>query len=590
MRTLVIHPEDSPRRGHWRRQRWDLLVDLGKSSEAAAADWEKDFGCPVLRLDSFRKTIDDLAEVGQLLRKGRGQFLDSEGLDWWELTALPHHTELECTILLQRLARELSGHHDLYATRQGWPINALAFILNQDLRTFGDGVAFRVARQFDHYHQILRTIPIPQLVEISLDKYDAHYRWRRLFTTLPVAARVPVVLVPTAYTNVSRVAAAYASMLPDQNFLFVATRRSARQFEPTGNVRLANLACYVQQGDSRQELASLLGKWQLLLAELQNTPALQLLCRLGRLDSIPALFRDGLAVRDLWRGVLEREPVTAVFCGDDSNRYTRIPVLLARKAGIPTVDFHHGALDGRCLLKTLASDTYLAKTEMERDYLVRVCGLPPAKIVLGAPRAQGACSSTHDASKPQSHIVLFSEPYESAGVRADEIYRELVPPLARLARQFARKLIIKLHPFESITQRERLVRTILDREDRVATRLIDGPLSQVMLLETWFGVTVESSTALDCASQGVPCFLCHWLALSPYGYVQQYARFGVGYGLHSPDQIPSIPLMLANIRSSPTPLHNIWQPIEPNLLRRYLAGIGRMVDTQEEQRKAIVAT
>src|SRR3974390_1342513 len=32
MRVLLLHPDDSPRQGPWSRQRWDLIVDLGKSS------------------------------------------------------------------------------------------------------------------------------------------------------------------------------------------------------------------------------------------------------------------------------------------------------------------------------------------------------------------------------------------------------------------------------------------------------------------------------------------------------------------------------------------------------------------------------
>ena len=83
--------------------------------------------------------------------------------------------------------------------------------------------------------------------------------------------------------------------------------------------------------------------------------------------------------------VLSEERISAVMCGDDSNIYTRLPVLLARQQGIPTLDFHHGALDGRFLLKNLSSDLYLAKGEMERDYLVRICRLPAERVIVAGP-------------------------------------------------------------------------------------------------------------------------------------------------------------------------------------------------------------
>ncbi len=41
MRVLLLHPEDFPQRGPWSAQRWDLIVDLGRSSPASAAAWEE---------------------------------------------------------------------------------------------------------------------------------------------------------------------------------------------------------------------------------------------------------------------------------------------------------------------------------------------------------------------------------------------------------------------------------------------------------------------------------------------------------------------------------------------------------------------
>ena len=582
MRILLLHPEDSPRSGPWAQQKWDLLVDLGKCSEWTAHNWQEHFRCPVLRLDAFRCPKDDIESVRKILYTGRGLLLDSEGLDWWELTGLLLEAELECATALQRLAREILGKHELYASRSGWPIDALARILQSSAQCFPHSKTTRLVKR---YSEIVKSTPLSQLAEIAFDKYDPEYNWRRIFASRRRRAKTSVVLVPSAYTNVSRMAAAYARLLPEEQFLFVTTRRSGTQFQPVPNVKLASLASYGPQRAGKRELPGLLLKWNLLRNQLLEIPAVQILSASGKLNNFPGLFRYGLAVRDLWREVLKREPVSAVLCGDDSNRYTRIPVLLARSRGLPTVDFHHGALDGRFLLKTLPSDLYLAKNQMERDYLIRVCGVPAEKISLGGPLPSTRPSHVSVTASPQPRIVLFSEPYESAGARAEEIYRELVPALAQLARQSGTELTIKLHPFESVAQRRRLLRSILKSEDLAFIRLIEGPLSPTLLAEAWFGVTVESSTVLDCALQGVPCCVCRWLSLSPYGYVDQYSRFGIGLLLNSPQQIASIPLILANARKSPPP--DLSHLLEPSLLRRYLAGMGTMVDAGEERRPAV---
>ena len=69
---------------------------------------------------------------------------------------------------------------------------------------------------------------------------------------------------------------------------------------------------------------------------------------------------------------------------------TAIPTLefrliMAKNRGIPTLACHHGALDFRMAIKVNHADTYLAKSEMELDYLKRICQLPAEKIAVTAP-------------------------------------------------------------------------------------------------------------------------------------------------------------------------------------------------------------
>ena len=581
MKTLLLHPEDSPRRGPWTHHKWDLLVDLGKTAASTAEAWQKELGCPVLRLDSFRQGVRDLAYIGNILRSGRGRLVDSERLDWWDLSGILLQAELEFSLLLLRLAPQL-GAGELFATRSAWQTNACAALLNRDLHTFGHRAIRCPERQFKRYGQALRNLSWAQVAEIFFDKYDADYRWRQLLRKQRRVAGDPRVLVPSAYTNVSRMAAAYARMLPEQQFLFVTTRRSGTRFELPPNVSVTALSSYLSASNSRQELSCILQKWRLLQSELLNIPEFHLLERCTKFKQFPRIFSQGLAIRDLWREVLDREPVTCVFCGDDSNPHTRIPVALAEQRRLRTIDFHHGALDGRFLLKTLPSDLYLAKSEMERDYLLRVCGLAPTTVPVGAPRREISCHITKRRSQNSSQVVLFSEPYESAGGRADEIYRELLPRLARIARHSGKKLVIKLHPFESPKQRSRLIKTLLSREDEAITQVTAGPVSQDFLLQTWFGVTVESTSVLDCTLQGVPCFLCRWLVLSSYEYVQQYARFGVGIILNAPDQIHTIPSMVDGWERGGMERRAIWQQIEPQQLSRYLGSAELRSEYEEE--------
>src|SRR5271165_1423768 len=365
MRVLLLHPEDSPRRGLWSGQRWDLVVDLGKSSRFSEQEWEEICRCPILRSDVLREGVSDAKRVREILAAGEGQLIDEEGIDWWDLN-LRFVPEVLSVLTLQRVAAELSAQAELWSTREGWRIAVLRTLYNSSVRIFGSGRISRSTAKAQHYSRVLRRFSSAQIKEIFLDKYDSSYRWRSRFASKPQPCAQPVVLLPSAYVNVSRMAAAYARLLPEQPFLLIAARQSARQFAAPQNVQVRDLAAYATPSFPEREAQSLLARWTKLVADLQSSPELRLLTQAGLVLAFPGWLRDGLGARNAWREVLEREPVSGVLCGDDSNMTTRIPVLLAARREIPTADFHHGAFDGRYLLKKLASDIYLTKSEMER--------------------------------------------------------------------------------------------------------------------------------------------------------------------------------------------------------------------------------
>jgi hypothetical protein len=504
--------------------------------------WRELVGCPVLRLEAFRHPIEDVRVAGEILRTGQGFLFDSQGIDWWELTGLFVHAEIETAIMLRRLVAEERFPATLFATRRAWPVDAFARLANARIETFGTDA--RTRSRIWHYAGVLRRLRAGQIAEIAFDKYDSGYVLRAMASAPRAVAEEPQVLLPSAYTNVSRMASAYARLLPEQRFLLVATRRSGLEFAPPANVRTARLAAFAPRTwKTTEEQTALQREWYGLLARLRAIPEMEALSSLGIMSQFPRWFQNGVRVRDAWIRVLDREVISAVLCGDDSNWYTRLPVVLARKRGIRTVDFHHGAFDGRFLLKSLPSDLYLVKSAAERDYLVSVCGLPDEQIVLPPPTE--AKAAVVRAPHRSGVIAYFSEPYEAIGARGDEIYRELLPPLCRLADQHGTTVVVKLHPFESANERNQLVRRLLPTDQRTRVRVVSGPLNADLLGNIWFGITVESTTVSDCMRAGVPCFLCGWVTLSSYGYVKQYLRFGIGRLLTSAEDIGRIPETLS---------------------------------------------
>jgi hypothetical protein len=565
LKTLLIHPEDSPCSGPWAAETWDCIVDLGRASAFTIASWQERLDLPILQLDSLRHGIEDFAFIRELLQAGRNQLVDESRIDWWDLISAYIYSALEQAVVLGRLAESLDAGAELYTTRPGWPSSGVALLMKRPLHTF-PGTSR--ASQFRRSGDLLRRFSFDQLAQIFLDKYDPRYRLRTRFVARRQGSQGPVVLLPSAYTNVSRMAVAYASMLPEQSFLLVATRRSGTHFDAVPNVASASLAAYAGGPEPQAEYLDILARWGELKQSLTLLPEMDLLIRAGMLNKFPGHLRDGLAVRDAWRNVLSQEQVAAVMCGDDSNPYTRLPVLLACQQGIPTLDFHHGALDGRFLVKELFSDVYMAKGEMERDYLLRICRLPAEHVMLaGPPRPK---IKVHERSTSESpDIIFFSEPYESMNWRTEEIYRELLPPLAKLAQEVGSKLVVKLHPFESRHERVAIIAKVLLPEDAVRVEVVEGPFTPQLVRKAWFAVTVESTTVIDCSLLGVPCFLCEWFNSSLYGYTQQYARFGVGRILNSPEQLNHLPQLLME-PAIPLSENCLVKPMDPDWLRQII--------------------
>jgi hypothetical protein len=206
---------------------------------------------------------------------------------------------------------------------------------------------------------------------------------------------------------------------------------------------------------------------------------------------------------------------------------------------------------------------------MERDYLLRVCGLPAERVMVAGPPLPRPIQPQERGQDQGALILFFSEPYEAGGFRTEEIYREILPPLARLAGESGRKLVVKLHPFESRSERMALIAKVFPADNAALVDVVEGPFTPELVGRAWFAVTVESTTVIDCSLLGVPCFLCGWLNFSPYGYTQQYARFGVGRMLNSPAQLNELPRMVTE-PAIPLSEDCLLKPMDPEWLRRII--------------------
>lgn len=567
MKVFLLHPEDQlPARAG---KAWDLVVDLGRAPAATYERWSEQAGCRVISLYEFSGEFEDLQRVRELLQLGMGEWVDGLNIDWWDVLSLLIEPDLRQLMLICRLARDLKPGCELQASRSMGQAAALQSMIGADHITVEAGF-HPVRRWAQHYRGVFSQLDCAQISQTVQDKFDREHSVRRRLARRRPASTHRVVLLPTAYINVSRTAVSYAALLPREKFLLVHARNSARLKTLPSNISATSLDSYFVAADMG-ERATLTKAWQSLenrlVAEAEEYAAAK---AIGVLDRIPGLMRWGIAVRDAWNQVFESEAVAGCLCADDSNPYTRLPLILAKNRGIPTLVCHHGAMDSKMAVKVPHADIYLAKGEIERDYMLRSCGVPPQKVVMGGQGLTSAPAETKPTARStEPWLVFFTEPYSAGGWRSEEVYRELLPKLWSLAQSSGLKLVFKIHPFESVKGLRQILRKVLPEHERKMAVIAGAPSPQLWR-NMRFALTVQSTVALECAALGIPVFLCSWLRDSTAGYVEQFSRFGIGQVLRSSDELSQVPRLLEMAGDTDHTRPDLWETMDATQLRNLL--------------------
>jgi hypothetical protein len=580
MRVLLVHHEDEFQ-SSWRTQHWDSVIDLGRAPKSFYGQQCAALGCPVFSIFDLAVEVKDMQVWRQLLEPGMGRVVDRFGIDWWDVISLALHPELQDVQLALRLADKLKGCRTLAVTRLALAAEVLRVQLGMPLQVLHRGrLKHLIPRTLRRGATAARNLSFRQFLQVVYDKYDPHYRWRKKLAGAPeefsksTSKSEPVILLPSAYSNVTKTAFRYATLLPEQKFLMILARESGAVSPVPANVQTASLAKFADKQYDKDELQKLEAGWKQMEHSLQEHPAFKLPVQLGIVRKGLRWLRWGVTVRDAWIRVYETRTVAGCLCGDDSNPYTRIPLLLAEQRGIAAVAYHHGALDCRMAFKRLKFSNYLAKGEMEREYLESTCGVDASRIRVGAATyLAGKNASVWSNGAPS--IVFFTEPYEADFWRVEEVYREILPRLCTIARRVGKTVVLKLHPFENAQHRLRLMKRILSEDDQKLVSVTDAPLSSEILQKTWCAVTVESTVAFECASVGIPAFLCGWLKHAYAGYGRQYVRFGVGQMLEFPDELLRIPDMVRTFVPAPVIAPRLLQVISPEIFWEILNPSGR---------------
>src|ERR1700690_1247886 len=263
MRVFLLHPEDDFS-GRLKNQRWDWIVDLGRAPKSFYDEWSATLGCRVCSIYDFALEIEDAQVWRDLFALGMGQGVDRFGVDWGDVAGLSLQPELQDIRLAARLAEKLGRDCTLTASRPSLLAKALQLRLEAPLQVLQSGIDARFRNRISRYRIAVRNLSYGQMRQVAHDKLDPHYRWRRNFVPRVAPSSQPVVLLPSAYSNVTRTALSYARLLPERQFLLVWARESGAISEVPGNVQAAPLAALADKRTGKEELRELENSWMQL--------------------------------------------------------------------------------------------------------------------------------------------------------------------------------------------------------------------------------------------------------------------------------------------------------------------------------------
>src|SRR4051812_6195062 len=265
MKVLLLHPEDRLER-YADLQDWGLVVDLARAPVSTYGSWSRLAGCRVISLFDTANWENDLHRTREILQLGMGAMVDARGIDWWDVLSILIVPDLLRILQVGRVASQLPVGCELFTTRSHVLAEALRTAVRGSLVNLESRGSIGV-RRLRHYRDVARSLDRSQMVQVMQDKFDPHHRLRSRISGQRMRPTEPVVLLPSAYVNVSRTAVAYAKVLPEQAFLLVTARDTARLHDLPANVRMISLDPYFRPNDPG-EVEELQARWQELKSKL----------------------------------------------------------------------------------------------------------------------------------------------------------------------------------------------------------------------------------------------------------------------------------------------------------------------------------
>lgn len=183
----------------------------------------------------------------------------------------------------------------------------------------------------------------------------------------------------------------------------------------------------------------------------------------------------------------------------------------AKEKGIPTILLQHGILGDYCQLLDPPADHYIVRGRFWQEFLSQAAC--KRSVILNPPQTLiPSKKSDANTESIKKHILFLTAPYPVFEFMHLVDLDDILVTLLQVASTENIKLIIRVHPLESIGYYQQIVtRLILEMTLRnIQVSYSQGPGLDLLVRESAVAVTYNSTVFLDCLRENIPLVSFGW--------------------------------------------------------------------------------
>lgn len=244
---------------------------------------------------------------------------------------------------------------------------------------------------------------------------------------------------------------------------------------------------------------------------------------------------SGLFQSELFASFIETVQPSAIVVGNPVHEAHLLHC--AKKRGIPTILLQHGILGDFCQLLDPPVDHYIVRGRFWQEFLS--CDARKRSVILNPPQTLIPSGKAVANADRERHILFLTAPYGVHEFMHLADLDDILASMLQVAFKEKMKLVVRVHPSESIGYYQQIVTRLIDelRLRDVRVEYSHGPGLEQLVRGSAVAVTFCSTVFLDCLREGIPLVSFDW---HDFSYKKQIEKMNVFHFAENLEELISL--------------------------------------------------